>query len=91
MITFNGNGQIVNFQPSHDEIITAAKLPFQKLGTNRGEEQPFLIHCLVGGDVTFLTWGGETVTRTLVAGETYNIVANTVTAIPNDTSFSAYY
>jgi hypothetical protein len=87
MLRTDANGNVSKEQFSHDEIITSAKLPFQ---VNSGKN-PFTIKCLVGGDVTFLTWGGETVTRTLVAGDTYEVLAKTVTAIPDDTSFSAFY
>ena len=90
-ITYDGNGNLVAFQPSHDEAITNAKLPFKKIGVNRGEDQDFLVHCLVDGDVTFETWGGETVTRSMIAGETYNVKVRKVIAIPGDFSFSAFY
>jgi len=87
MTRTDGNGNLSKEQFSHDEIITDTKLPFD---VNDGKN-PFNIHCLVGGDITFITWGDETVTRTLVAGDTYEVQAKTVTTIPDDTSFSAFY
>ena len=92
MFITNGNGQVVGFQPPNEESITAAKLPFIHENPNKsGEEQPFIIHCITGGDVTFEAWGGQTHTRTMIAGENYMTLARQVTAIPNDTSFSALY
>lgn len=86
----NGNGLEISFQPRNDVAIAAAPFTYPN-PNNTSELQPFLIHCLVGGDVTFTTWGGQSVTRTMVAGETYNVIAKTVTVVPDGTSFSALY
>lgn len=87
-VPFNGDGNLIKFQPTHDETISST--PFKKTGVNNGEDQPILIHCLTDGNITFETWGGETVTRTFVAGQTFEVLAREVDSIGAGT-FSALY